>query len=118
VAWSTASELDTAGFNVLRGTSADGPFTRINPAVIPATNDPLVGGTYAFTDTQVSLGQTYYYRVEEVELSGQTALQPDMDVVTLSGTDPILIIAGIGLAVVLIGLLLWAERPRRSVSQP
>ena len=118
VAWSTASELNTAGFNVLRGTSAGGPFTRINPEIIPASNDPLVGGSYAYTDTQVSLGQTYYYRVEEVEFGGDTALQPDMDTVTLSGPDPILIIAGVGVAVVTIVLLVWSERPRRSVSSP
>ena len=30
VEWSTASELNTAGFNVLRGDHPDGPFTRLN----------------------------------------------------------------------------------------
>ncbi len=118
VAWSTASELNTAGFNVLRSTSADGPFMRINSEVIPASNDPLVGGSYTYTDTQVSLGQTYYYRVEEVEFGGGTALQPDMDKVTLSGPNPILLIMGAGIAVITIALLVWSERPRRSAAQP
>ena len=118
VAWSTASELNTAGFNVLRSTSADGPFTRVNSEVIPASNDPLVGGSYAYTDTQVSPGQTYYYRVEEVEFGGATAQQPDMDKVTLGGPDPISLITGAGLAVITITLLIWSERPRHSAAKP
>ncbi len=117
VQWNTASELNTAGFNVLRGDSSAGPFARLNPEVIPASPDPLVGGTYVYTDTNVAFGRTYYYRVEEVEFGGNTSLQPDMDVVTLQGLDPILIAAGIALAAVVIAVLLWTERPRRSSPQ-
>jgi hypothetical protein len=117
VQWDTASELNTAGFNVLRGDSSAGPLARLNSEVIPASLDPLVGGTYVYTDTNVAFGRTYYYRVEEVEFGGNTALQPDMDVVTLQGPDPILIAAGVILAVVIIAVLLWTERPRRSSPQ-
>ena len=35
VEWSTASELNTAGFNILRGESESGPFTRLNPKSFP-----------------------------------------------------------------------------------
>jgi hypothetical protein len=31
VEWSTASELNTAGFNVLRGENPNGPFAHLNP---------------------------------------------------------------------------------------
>jgi len=72
VEWSTASELDTAGFNLYRSDSPDGSFTRLNEHLIPASPDPLVGGSYAFTDTNVVAGRTYYYQLEDVETGGAT----------------------------------------------
>ena len=114
VRWSTASELNTAGFNVLRGDTSDGPFTRVNPELIPAANDPLVGGSYIFTDTGVSFSQTYYYRIEEVEFGGSTSLQPDLGTATPEGIPPWLTVAGIVFALVLIAALVWLERPRRA----
>ena len=118
VEWSTASELNTAGFNVLRGDTPAGPFARLNPAVIPASPDPLVGGSYVYTDTNVAPGRTYYYQLEEVESGGGTVPQGTVVVTAQPGTEPILIIAAVGLAIVLIAALLWIERPRRPASQP
>jgi len=118
VEWSTASELNTAGFNVLRSDSPAGPFARLNPEVIPASPDPLVGGSYVYTDTNVTSGRTYYYQLEEVESSGDTVPQGTVVVTAQPGTEPILIIAAVGLAVVIIAALLWIERPRRPASQP
>ena len=54
IEWSTESELDIAGYNLLRGESPEGPFTRINPQVIPPSEDPLTGGDYAYEDTGIS----------------------------------------------------------------
>jgi len=72
VEWSTASELNTAGFNLYRSDSPDGPFTRLNEYLIPASPDPLLGSSYAFTDTNVVAGRTYYYQLEDVETGGAT----------------------------------------------
>lgn len=71
VRWSTESEVNTAGFNVYRSTSEEGPWEKINLQLIPGSPDPLRGGSYVFTDTAVIAGQTYWYELEEVELSGQ-----------------------------------------------
>ena len=108
VEWSTASEFNTAGFNVLRGDNSNGPFTRLNAAVIPASSDPLVGGSYVYTDTNVTPGQTYYYQLEEVEFGGGTAPQGTVVVTAQPGAQPIVIVAAIGLAVVIIAALLLA----------
>lgn len=70
VEWSTASELDTVGFNLYRGENPDGPFTQINAELILASSDPLTGGAYTYQDHDVSVGKTYYYELEEVEASG------------------------------------------------
>lgn len=72
VEWTTASELDTAGFNVYRSDSPDGPFLQANDRLIPASPDPLTGGSYVFTDTAVVAGRTYYYQLEDVETDGTT----------------------------------------------
>ena len=72
VDWSTASELDTAGFNLYRRNTENGPLIQINDFLIPSSSDPLAGGTYQYTDRQVVPGQTYYYQLEAVEVNGST----------------------------------------------
>lgn len=71
IRWSTETEVNTAGFNVYRALAEEGPWEQINSRLIPGSPDPLRGGSYVFTDTQVIAGVTYWYELEEVELSGQ-----------------------------------------------
>lgn len=70
ITWKTASEVETAGFNLYRSTSPDGPWEKINAQIIPPAEDPVSGGDYSFIDKTAKPGQTYYYQLEEVELSG------------------------------------------------
>jgi hypothetical protein len=70
VTWETASEVETAGFHVLRARSPDGDFTRITETPVPAEGDPLVGASYRYEDIDVTWGQRYVYQLEEVELDG------------------------------------------------
>jgi hypothetical protein len=110
VEWSTASELNTAGFNLARGASQTGPFTRLNAEVIPASPDPLVGGAYVYTDTQVAAGQTYYYQLEEVETTGDSSVQGVVAVTASGGLNPLLVGAGIGLALLFSLVVIWLSR--------
>jgi predicted outer membrane repeat protein len=69
VAWETALEIDTVGFNLWRSTAPDGPYARINDALIPAASPGGVwGGSYAYVDSTAAQGTTYYYKLEEVEV--------------------------------------------------
>ena len=68
--WTTATETDTAGFNLYRGDQPEGPFAKINDVLIPASSDPLVGGQYQYSDHNVDPGKTYYYQLEDVEFTG------------------------------------------------
>ena len=101
VEWTTASEVDTAGFNLYRSEDPDGPFARINDHLIPASPDPLLGGSYAFTDTEVVAGRTYYYQLEDVEIDGTTTRHGPIEVKAVGGgrTEGLLAIALIGGAV-------------------
>ena len=81
VEWTTESEVDVAGFNLYRSESLDGPYVKVNTALIPGASDPLLGGKYAYTDTNVVAGQTYYYKLEDVDLDGTTTLHGPIEVV-------------------------------------
>jgi len=81
VEWTTESEVDVAGFNLYRSESPDGPYVKTNPALIPGASDPLLGGKYTYTDTNVVAGQTYYYKLEDVDLDGTTTLHGPIQVV-------------------------------------
>jgi hypothetical protein len=70
LAWETGSEVDNAGFNLHRATSADGPYTKLNDALIPAEGDPESGASYTYTDTDVLKGASYYYKLEDVDVHG------------------------------------------------
>lgn len=70
ITWETASEVDMLGFYVQRAPREDGDYRRISE-VIWAEGD-LVRASYEHTDTAVEAGNTYYYRLEAVEVSGAT----------------------------------------------
>jgi hypothetical protein len=71
LAWATAAEIDTVGFNLYRG---DSPYQRdiqLNDMLIlseaPGSG---FGGSYYFLDTDVEKGRIYYYWLEDVSLDG------------------------------------------------
>ena len=99
VEWSTASELNTAGFNLYRSENPDGIFTKINSDLIPASSDPLTGSQYSYEDEQVAPGKMYYYQLEELETSGGSTRFGPISVRASGGSEIIL------LAVAVVGLL-------------
>jgi len=72
VEWSTASELNTVGFNIFRGDTPTDPGVRVNTELIPASEDTLTGGDYQYTDEDIVPGQVYYYYLEDVSADGAT----------------------------------------------
>ncbi len=72
VEWKTASEISNAGFNLYRSTLPNGPWTtKINSSLIPACPG-CYNVSHSFTDSGALKGQTYYYKLENVEFSGGT----------------------------------------------
>jgi hypothetical protein len=66
VLWTTVSELDAAGFNVMRSTSEFGPWVQANDYLIIATGTGTSGADYSFLDTGLTGGIEYYYYLQEV----------------------------------------------------
>lgn len=71
IEWKTDSEKGTFGYYLLRADTQDGPYTRINPNLpVAAGGDSSVARYYAYYDTNVTVGKTYFYNLEEIQLSG------------------------------------------------
>jgi hypothetical protein len=71
--WETGTEVDNAGFNLYRATAPDGPWTKVNGALIAAEGDPVAGASYSFLDEDLAPG-TYTYKLEDVDLNGVATL--------------------------------------------
>jgi hypothetical protein len=74
LSWTTASEIDNAGFNLYRAESENGEFVKINPILIPAQGSPTSGASYEFVDKNVKNRITYYYKLEDIDLNGVSTL--------------------------------------------
>ena len=70
ITWITESELDNAGFNILRSTTRDGGFSRVNATLIPGSGTSGEKHTYSFTDTTAKPDVVYYYWIEDVSFAG------------------------------------------------
>ena len=68
--WVTESELDNAGFNILRSQSKQGPFVKVNPKLIQGAGTTGKRSSYTWTDTTAKPDVAYYYRIEDLSFSG------------------------------------------------
>lgn len=72
IEWETATEQNTAGFQLYRSITPDGNFELITPQVVASVGSAVSGGSYAFVDKRVAAGETYYYLLEEIEYDSTT----------------------------------------------
>jgi hypothetical protein len=113
--WTTATEINTAGFNLYRSDYTEGPYTRVNVSLIPASSDPVRGSQYRYEDREVLLGKTYYYRLEDVELTGATVQHGPIQVTATStdGIGVVVLAAGVSGFLILSGVVLAVRKRRR-----
>jgi len=85
--WTTASETDCQGWEVHRSTREDGGYVRM--AVLPGQGSTELEHQYRWTDHQVAAGQTYYYKLKEVDFDGtQWWSEPVSAAVAAAGAVP------------------------------
>ncbi len=71
IRWTTESELNNAGFNILRSETKTGTFTVINgKGIIPGHGTTAEKHAYTWTDTSAKPNVVYYYQIEDVSLDG------------------------------------------------
>ncbi|MDE0428072.1 MAG: lamin tail domain-containing protein [Candidatus Poribacteria bacterium] len=72
VRWITQSELNNAGFNILRSESKTGEFTVVNvKGIVPGHGTTSEKHVYEWTDTTAKPNVVYYYQIEDVSLDGK-----------------------------------------------
>ena len=71
--WTTESELNNAGFNILRSTSPTKNFRPINLKLIQGAGTTGQRNEYQFIDKTAKPDVAYYYRLEDVDISGTRA---------------------------------------------
>jgi len=70
--WITESEIENLGFNIYRSLSETGNYQKINDQLIPGAGTSSYRHDYEYADNDVSNGVTYWYKIEDVDYSGNT----------------------------------------------
>jgi hypothetical protein len=112
VEWSTASELDTVGFNIYRSDTPTDPGILVNVDLIPASEDAQTGGDYSYTDEDIVPGRVYYYYLEDVNAHGATNRHGPVKVIAQVNGNIVWILIITLAVVVLFGIAVVAW-PRR-----
>ena len=71
IRWITESELNNAGFNILRSETRDGEFTKINTKLIAGQGTTTERTAYEYADTSAKPNVVYYYQIQDVSFDGQ-----------------------------------------------
>ena len=68
--WTTESELDNAGFNILRSETKNGEFKVVNPQLIQGAGTTSEQHDYTWKDTTAKPNVVYYYQIEDISHAG------------------------------------------------
>jgi hypothetical protein len=83
--WTTSSESNTSGFQIMRGLAATGPWIPVG-SLTQATGGSLSGRSYSIDDSQVSRSTTYYYLLQVIADDG--SVQQEIGPVRLNTSSP------------------------------
>jgi hypothetical protein len=90
VAWTTGTELDTAGFNVWGSSAPAGTYAKLNSLLIPAIGASPSGASYAWMDRGPVLGETRYYKLEDLDNRGASTFHGPVSA-TLGQAAPLVV---------------------------
>lgn len=71
IRWATESELDNAGFNILRSETRNGEYKQVNTDLIAGNGTTGERNTYKWVDATAKPGVAYYYQIEDVSFAGE-----------------------------------------------
>lgn len=74
--WNTLSEIDNAGFYLVRKDVIRGKTVRVNTGLIPAAGDIYSGSAYRFVDTSAVNGVKYEYSLVDVSRVNRETRHP------------------------------------------
>ncbi len=71
IRWTTESELDNAGFNILRSEERNGEYKQVNTELIAGHGTTGERHSYKWVDPTAKPGVVYYYQIEDVSFAGE-----------------------------------------------
>ena len=71
IRWITESELNNAGFNILRSETRTGEYTKLNTQLIAGQGTTSERTTYEWKDTSAKPNVAYYYQIQDVSIDGK-----------------------------------------------
>ena len=71
IRWTTESELDNAGFNILRSDTRNGEYKKVNTELIKGAGTTGERTTYKWVDATAKPNIIYYYQIEDVSFAGE-----------------------------------------------
>ncbi|MBL7067223.1 MAG: T9SS type A sorting domain-containing protein [Candidatus Marinimicrobia bacterium] len=86
--WTTESEIDNLGFNIYRSVQSNRKYKIINGQLIPSAGNSSSRKDYDFIDFDVNNGITYWYKLEDVDYSGNTKLHGPVSAIPMKNVIP------------------------------
>ncbi len=71
IRWTTESELNNAGFNILRSETRYGEYKQVNAELIQGHGTTGERHTYKWVDESAKPNVVYYYQIEDVSFAGE-----------------------------------------------
>ena len=71
IEWATESELNNAGFNIMRSETKKGEFKVINVKMIQGAGTTSEKQNYSYIDTTAKPNVAYYYQIEDISFDGK-----------------------------------------------
>ena len=81
--WETATELDHAAFILSRAVAGSNQYQELG--TFPAKGDAVSGAIYEYDDTNVTQGQSYSYKLEDLDNDGNVTLAQQPITASLGG---------------------------------
>ena len=84
LSWTTESELDNLGFEILRSQEQEGNYTRIssyrNNEELKGSGNSSTQKTYSFIDNSITSAGTYWYKLVDTDYAGMKTSHPPVSV--------------------------------------
>ena len=86
--WTTESEIENLGFNIYRSTNYNVKFLMINDGLISGAGNSSTRHEYEYVDNGLTNGVTYWYKLEDVDYSGNTELHGPVSATSIESAFP------------------------------
>lgn len=79
--WTTESERDNLGFNILRAEEKEGAYKKINGRLIEGAGNSTTRIEYQYYDDRdIHVNNTYYYKLQDLDINGGSRMNGPVDV--------------------------------------